>query len=76
MNVDPVPWALHGGEEYELLFTVPPKYQRRLEHTVGQLRIPVTAIGVITPHRSGLRITQQDGTIQKLIPQSYAHFSN
>lgn len=76
MNTDPLPWALHGGEEYELLFTVPPKYQRRLELAVKQLRIPVTAIGIITPYRSGLRITQHDGTIQKLIPQSYAHFSD
>jgi thiamine-monophosphate kinase len=76
MNIDPLPWALHGGEEYELLFTVPPKYQRRLELAVKQLRIPVTTIGIITPHRSGLRIKKQDGTIQKLIPQSYAHFLN
>lgn len=75
MNVDPLTWALHGGEEYELLFTVPPKYQRRLELAVKQLRISVTAIGVITPRRSGLRIAHQDGTTQKLLPQSYVHFS-
>ena len=76
MNVDPLPWALHGGEEYELLFTVPPKDQRRLELAVKRLRIPVTAIGVITPRRSGLRIKHQDGTTQKLLPQSYVHFSD
>jgi thiamine-monophosphate kinase len=73
-NVDPLLWALHGGEEYELLFTVPPQYQRRLELAVKQLRIPVTAIGVITPRRSGLRIAHQDGTTQRLLPQSYVHF--
>ena len=76
MNVDPLPWVLHGGEEYELLFTVPPKHQRRLELGVKRLRIPVTAIGVITPRRSGLRIAQQDGSTQKLVSQSYVHFSD
>ncbi len=75
-NVDPLPWVLHGGEEYELLFTVPPKYQRRLELAVKPLRIPVTAIGVITPRRSGLRIVHQDGSTQKFLPQSYVHFKN
>lgn len=73
-NVDPLLWALHGGEEYELLFTVPPKYQDRLNLAAKQLRIPVTAIGVITPRRSGIRIIHQDGTTQKLFPQSYVHF--
>jgi len=76
MKVDPLHWALHGGEEYELLFTVPPQNQRRLELAVKKLRIPVTLIGVIRPHRSGLRIVHQDGTTQKLVPQSYVHFSD
>ena len=76
MKVDPLLWALHGGEEYELLFTVPPKYQRRLELAVKQLGIPVTAIGVMTPRRSGIRISHPDGKTQKLLPQSYVHFAD
>ena len=76
MNVDPLLWALHGGEEYELLFTVPPKYQRRLEVAVKQLGLPVTAIGLMTSRRSGLRIAHTDGKTQKLLPQSYVHFSD
>lgn len=75
-NVDPLTWALHGGEEYELLFTVPSKKQRRLELAAKQRRISVTPIGVITSRRSGLRIAHQDGTIQTLLPQSYVHFSD
>jgi thiamine-monophosphate kinase len=76
IGVDPFLWALHGGEEYELLFTVPRKHQRHLELAIKNLRIPVTAIGVITPRRSGLRIAHQDGTTHKLLPQSYDHFSD
>jgi thiamine-monophosphate kinase len=76
MKVDPLPWVLHGGEEYELLFTVPTEYQRRLELAAKRLRIPVTAIGVITSRRFGLRIAHQDGSTQKISPQSYVHFKD
>ncbi|MCA9498292.1 MAG: thiamine-phosphate kinase [Nitrospira sp.] len=75
VRVDPLPWALHGGEEYELLFTVPPKKQHRLKMALKQLRISATAIGVITSRRSGIQITHQDGRTQKLASQSYVHFS-
>ncbi len=75
MRVDPLSWALHGGEEYELLFTVSPKKQHRLELAIKQLGIPATAIGVITPRRSGVQIAHQDGRTQKLVSQSYMHFS-
>lgn len=75
VNVDPLSWAVHGGEEYELLFTVSPKKQHRLEWAVKQLGISATAIGVITSRRSGLQITHQDGTTQELVSQSYVHFS-
>jgi thiamine-monophosphate kinase len=75
IGVDPLFWALHGGEEYELLFTVPRKLQHPLKLAMKKLRIPITAIGVITPRRTGLRIAHQDGTTHKLVPQSYVHFS-
>jgi thiamine-monophosphate kinase len=39
--------ALHGGEDYELLFTAPPK--RRVPPSFQG--IPLTAIGVITSGR-------------------------
>ncbi len=41
--------ALHGGEDYELLFTAPPRM--RLPANVDSLAI--TRIGVITPGKSG-----------------------
>ncbi|MEO8324893.1 MAG: thiamine-phosphate kinase [Nitrospirota bacterium] len=75
VSADPLPWVLHGGEEYELLFTVSPKKQHSLEEAVKQLRIPATAIGVMTSRRSGIQITHQNGRTQKLEPKSYVHFS-
>jgi thiamine-monophosphate kinase len=46
LGLDPLELALHGGEDYELLFTVPKKYSRRMPRKVGE--IPVTVIGEIT----------------------------
>ena len=45
-GLDPLQLALHGGEDYELLFTVPSKLARRLPRKIGN--IPVTVIGEIT----------------------------
>ncbi len=74
-NMPPLTWALHGGEDYELLFTVPPTYRRRLEQAVKTLRLPITAIGVVQPRRVGIRIEDSDGSIHPLLPRSYEHFS-
>jgi thiamine-monophosphate kinase len=53
LGLDALELALHGGEDYELLFTVPRKYTARLSD--GQARlprdlegVPITAIGEIT----------------------------
>lgn len=41
--------ALHGGEDLELLFTVPPERSRRLPRRLGT--VPLTRIGKITSER-------------------------
>lgn len=62
---------LSGGEDYELLFTVPPAKIGKLR----QLRIPLTDIGEIT--RTGaLRMVDQDGALQALRPAGYDHFGS
>lgn len=43
---DPLQMALHGGEDYELLFTVSPNHARRLERAPNFRKL--TAIGEIT----------------------------
>lgn len=43
---DPLQLALHGGEDYELLFTVPKRFAGRLPGSVGG--VPVTVIGEMT----------------------------
>ena len=46
MGLDPMRLALHGGEDYELLFTVPRRLIGRLPQTVAG--VPITTIGEIT----------------------------
>jgi thiamine-monophosphate kinase len=43
---DPLDMALHGGEDYELLFTVSKKFSSRLPARVGG--VPITVIGEMT----------------------------
>jgi thiamine-monophosphate kinase len=45
LGLDSLKLALHGGEDYELLFTVPKALARRLPRRLGGL--PITAIGEI-----------------------------
>jgi len=65
--------ALHGGEDYELLFTAPPsiKLPKRIAG------IPITRIGTIHPHRAKTpRITLlENGVVRALEPHGWEHFS-
>ena len=76
IRVTPLQWSLHGGEDYELLFTVPPQWQQELEKMAKRRRIPITQIGVIQPKRFGVRIEHSDHTRNDLPAQSYEHYSH
>ncbi len=71
----PLSWSLHGGEDYELLFTVPPSSQQRLKRATKRLHVPITQIGIIKPSGYGIRICQGREQSKPLHPQSYDHFS-
>jgi len=71
----PLDWSLHGGEDYELLFTVPPQWQPELEKIARTRRMSITQIGVIQPQRFGIRIEHHDRTRHLLPQRSYEHFS-
>jgi thiamine-monophosphate kinase len=66
--------ALHGGEDYELLFTAPPS--TRMPSSIAGVQ--VTRIGAITPRRSGrplITLIAPDGTRTALEPAGWEHFS-
>lgn len=59
--------ALHGGEDYELLFTSARKLPARIAG------VEVTRIGKITQKR-GMRIRDAEGRLQKLEARGWEHF--
>jgi thiamine-monophosphate kinase len=62
--------ALHGGEDYELLFTAPSG--KRIPAQVGG--VAVTQIGVITRSR-GIFVQNPNGIASELRPRGWEHFS-
>ena len=71
LKLSPSELALHGGEDYELLFTVPKKLLGRLPREVE--RIPITVIGEITREKQILLIGS-DGNAQPLLPLGWDPF--
>lgn len=69
LSKEAVEYALSGGEDYELLFTVPPHREEMLQ----TIRIEATRIGIITKGRS-LRIIDAQGRKRPFSPSGYDHF--
>jgi thiamine-monophosphate kinase len=61
--------ALHGGEDYELLFTAPPG--KRVPRQVGG--VALTQIGHITRSR-GIFVTNAENVTYQLHPHGWEHF--
>jgi thiamine-monophosphate kinase len=71
-GTDPVQAALRGGDDYELLFTVPARRRGRLAHALRQARgLAVTRIGELTPG-STIAVVR-DGRAEAL-PDGFVHF--
>jgi len=69
--VDPLRLALHGGDDYELLFTVRPKQARLLPHSFRGL--PITPIGVIASKQQ-IVLLDDNGREQRLRPLGWDPF--
>ena len=62
--------ALHGGEEYELLFTARP--DRRIPKEI--VGVPISLIGEIVTG-NGMKLANPDGKTEVLKPGGWQHFS-
>jgi thiamine-monophosphate kinase len=69
--LDPLALALHGGEDFELLFTVNPENVSRLPKRVDGTAI--SHIGEITATSGTIRIREKDH-VWDLHPQGFEHF--
>jgi len=70
LSKPPLPYALSGGEDYELLFTVPPAKIKKLL----SLGLPAAEIGEITATRT-MMIRDGEGRLTELRPTGYNHFA-
>jgi thiamine-monophosphate kinase len=68
---DPLLLSLHGGDDYELLFTV---QRRSVNRIPGSIQgVSLTAIGEITRNRQ-LRLRRKDGTEERLVAGGWDPF--
>ncbi|MBS1206743.1 MAG: thiamine monophosphate kinase [Proteobacteria bacterium] len=67
-------WALSGGEDYELCFTVPELNRGALDVAIGQLGVPFTCIGQISADVEGLHFTRSGKSVA-LDWKGYDHFA-
>ncbi|MCA0241917.1 MAG: thiamine-phosphate kinase [Proteobacteria bacterium] len=65
---------LHGGDDYELLFTAPPALQAQVLAAGARAGVAVTAIGRIEAE-PGLRLLDAQGRLQTVQPQGFDHFA-
>lgn len=69
---DPLLAAAAGGDDYELLFTVPRKRTGQLRHVAQQARgVPLTRIGEVTAEPGVVLV--RDGRLEPL-PAGFVHF--
>jgi len=68
---DPLQLALHRGDDYELLFTVPPLKAKFLPRVFQGVRL--TAIGKITQSRD-LLLLRENGRSKQLMPGGWDPF--
>ncbi|MBL6875721.1 MAG: thiamine-phosphate kinase [Chitinophagales bacterium] len=69
-NMDPITTALSGGEDYELLFTVSPSDESKLN---GQ-EIDITVIGKIVAKEEGLMLQTRANHLHELVAQGWNSF--
>jgi len=71
---DPVQMALHGGEDFELLFAVPESKAELLEKSYPSTLPAITRIGRLTGERGIVRLRGRGKRVIRLKDQGYDHF--
>ncbi|MFQ5588330.1 MAG: thiamine-phosphate kinase [Nitrospiria bacterium] len=67
-------FALYGGEDYELLFSVPQKKEKKLVRLIKNGLIQARRIGRILPEKEGFVLKTADGETRTIAPKGYDHF--
>ncbi|MGA1794717.1 MAG: thiamine-phosphate kinase [bacterium] len=76
-GADPLRYALSGGEDYEILFTVRPENaQFAIDRVRAETGTRVSDIGVICPEDEGIALIDDEGRESPLPPGGFEHFSS
>ena len=74
INADPFSYALHGGEDYELLFSVPKRKKGKIDALINDGSVSAHCIGRLVEKKSGLLVKGKDGSIRPLQAKGHDHF--
>ncbi len=67
-KMDPTTYAMNGGEDYELLFTVKQEDHEKIEKMEG-----ISIIGHMTDKNSGIRLVSKSGPVVDIKAQGWDH---
>jgi thiamine-monophosphate kinase len=75
IKTNPLPLILNGGEDYELLFTLPPDGVKNLKRQFQKAKVLITQIGEIIPRPKKVIFEKNDGR-NEFLPslKGYNHF--
>lgn len=66
--------ALTGGDDYEILASVPRAQTQAFEQAAERIGVPVTYLGEVRAGAEPPRFLQSDGTLLKITGGSFSHF--
>lgn len=72
---DPLDWALTGGEDYSLLFTVSPEKDDKIAALVEREKLEAVPIGRMIP-KSGIWVTRDGEAVELDEKQGWDHFKS
>jgi thiamine-monophosphate kinase len=75
-DLDPLHFVLNGGEDYELLFTVPPDHISKVVQKVpAETGTAIKSIGRMVPAAKGITLITRKGKRLPLKAKGFDHFS-
>jgi thiamine-monophosphate kinase len=74
LETNPTQWALYGGEDYELLFTLPAGQVSSVREVLSERAVAVTVIGEIVAE--GIWYEEETGELSALVPLGFQHFGS
>jgi len=73
-RLDPLDWALYGGEDFELVLTVKSEKRDSFARYIQENQLNVQRIGEINSRQKGLKIIDSNGEVKDLVAKGYNHF--